>query len=72
MDATDWPLGSDSWLFGLQTKLIPDDGSGQTDGFDPRSYGARTLKAGTLTFNIFLNTTGEVDKTFTPLLYKLD
>lgn len=71
-DATDWPLGSDSWLFGLQTKLIPDDGSGQTDGFAPRSYGARTLKAGTLTFNIFLNTTGEVDKTFTPRLYKLD
>lgn len=72
MDATDWPLGSDSWLFGVQTKLIPDDGSGQTDGFAPRSYGARTLKAGTLTFNIFLNTTGEVDKTFTPRLYKLD
>lgn len=72
MDATDWPLGSDSWLFGLQTKLIPDDGSGQTDGFAPRSCGARTLKAGTLTFNIFLNTTGEVDKTFTPRLYKLD
>lgn len=72
MDATDWPLGSDSWLFGLQTKLIPDDGSGQTDGFAPRSYGARTLKAGTLTFNIFVNTTGEVDKTFTPRLYKLD
>ena len=72
MDATDWPLGSDSWLFGLQSKLIPDDGSGQTDEFAPRSYGARTLKAGTLTFNIFLNTTGEVDKTFTPLLYKID
>lgn len=72
MDATDWPLGSDSWLFGLQAKLIPDDGSGQTDGFAPRSYGARTLKAGTLTFNIFLNTTGEVDKTFTPRLYKID
>lgn len=72
MDATDWPLGSDSWLFGVQAKLIPDDGSGQTDRFAPRSYGARTLKAGTLTFNIFLNTTGEVDKTFTPRLYKLD
>lgn len=72
MDATDWPLGSDSWLFGSQAKLIPDDGSGQTDEFAPRSYGARTLKAGTLTFNIFLNTTGEVDKTFTPRLYKID
>jgi hypothetical protein len=72
LDATDWPLGSDSWLFGLQSKLIPDDGSGQTDGFDPRNYGARTLKAGTLTLNIFINTTGEVDKTFTPRLYKID
>lgn len=72
MDATDWPLGSDSWLFGLQAKLIPDDGSGQTDGFAPRSYGARTLKAGTLQCNIFVNTTGEVDKTFTPRLYKID
>lgn len=70
MDATDWPLGSDSWLIGVQTKLIPDDGSGQTDEFSPRSYGPRTLKAGTLTINIFINTTGEVDKTFTPRLYK--
>ena len=72
MDATDWPLGSDSWLIGVQTKLIPDDGSGQTDEFSPRSYGPRTLKAGTLTVNIFINTTGEVDKTFTPRLYKID
>lgn len=72
MDATDWPLGSDSWLIGIQTKLIPDDGSGQTDEFSPRSYGPRTLKAGTLTINIFINTTGEVDKTFTPRLYKID
>jgi hypothetical protein len=70
MDATDWPLGSDSWLIGIQTQLIPDDGSGQTDEFSPRSYGPRTLKAGTLTINIFINTTGEVDKTFTPRLYK--
>lgn len=70
MDATDWPLGSDSWLIGVQTKLIPDDGSGKTDEFSPHSYGPRTLKAGTLTINIFINTTGEVDKTFTPRLYK--
>lgn len=70
MDATDWPLGSDSWKLGVQTKLIPDDGSGQTNEFSPRSYGPRTLKAGTLTINIFINTTGEVDKTFTPRLYK--
>ena len=72
MDATDWPLGSDSWLIGVQAKLIPDDGSGQTDEFAPRSYGPRTLKAGTLTLDIFINTTGEVDKTLTPRLYKLD
>lgn len=72
MDATDWPLGSDSWLFGLQAKLIPDDGSGQTVAFGPRGYGPRPLKAGTLRFHIFVNTTGEVDKTLTPRLCKLD
>ena len=72
MDATDWPLGSDSWLIGIQTKLIPDDGSGQTDEFYPRRYGPRPLKAGTLRLYIFVNTTGEVDKTFTPRLYKID
>lgn len=72
MDATDWPLGSDSWLFGLQSTLIPDDGSGQTVAFEPRGYGPKTLKAGTLQCNIFVNTTGEVDKTFTPRLYKID
>ena len=72
MDATDWPLGSDSWLIGVQSRLIPDDGSGQTDEFAPRSYGPRTLKAGTLHCNIFVDTTGEVDKTFTPRLYKID
>lgn len=72
MDASDWPLGSDSWLIGVQATLIPDDGSGQTNDFGPRSYGPKTLKAGTLIFNIFINTTGEVDKTFTPRLYKLD
>lgn len=72
MDASDFPLGGSSWLFGVQTVLIPDDGSGQTAEFAPRSYGPRTLKAGTLSLNIFLNTTGEVDKTFTPRLYKID
>lgn len=72
MDASDWPLGSDSWLIGVQSTLIPDDGSGQTNVFGPRSYGPKTLKAGTLIFNIFINTTGEVDKTITPRLYKLD
>lgn len=72
MDTTDWPFGSDSWLFGMQVALIPDDGSKRTSVFEPRDYGPKTLKAGTLACNIFLNTTGEVDKTFTPRLYKLD
>lgn len=72
LDASDWPYGSSSWLIGIQATLTPDDGSGQTTEFSPRSYGPRTLKAGTLTLNIFVNTTGEVDKTFTPRLYKLD
>ena len=72
MDASDWPFGSDSWLFGMQVTLITDDGSKRTSVFAPRDYGPKTLKAGTLACNIFLNTTGEVDKTFTPRLYKLD
>lgn len=72
MDATDWPLGNDSWLMGIQAHISHDDGSGQTIAFEPRGYGPRPLKAGTLRLNIFVNTTGEVDKTFTPRLYKID
>lgn len=72
MDTTDWPYGSSSWLIGIQAILTPDDGSGQTTAFEPRGYGPRPLKAGTLLLQIFVNTTGEVDKTFTPRLYKLD
>ena len=72
MDATDWPLGSGSWLFGVQGMLTPDDGSERTSVFGPRDYGPKTLKAGTLLLQIFVNTTGEVDMTFTPRLYKLD
>lgn len=72
MDASDWPYGSSSWLIGIQAILTPDDGSGQTTAFEPRGYGPRPLKAGTLRLQIFVNTTGEVDKTFTPRLYKLD
>ena len=72
MDASDWPLGNSSWLFGLQATLTPDDGSKRTNVFAPRDYGPKTLKAGTLDCNIFINTTGEVDKTFTPRLYKID
>ena len=72
MDASDWPYDSSSWLIGIQSTLTPDDDSGKTSEFSPRSYGPRTLKAGTLNCSIFVNTTGEVDKTFTPRLYKLD
>ena len=72
LDASDWPYDSSSWLIGIQSTLTPDDGSGQTIAFEPRDYGPKTLKAGTLRCNIFVNTTGEVDKTFTPRLYKID
>lgn len=72
MDATDWPLGSNSWLMGIQATLRPDDGGEIADVFRPNRYGPKTLKAGTLACNIFINTTGEVDKTFTPRLYKID
>ena len=72
LDASDWPYDSSSWLIGIQSTLTPDDGSGQTITFEPKGYGPRPLKAGTLRLNIFVNTTGEVDKTFTPRLYKID
>ena len=66
MDATDWPLGNNSWLMGIQAHISHDDGSEGATVFEPRNYGPKTLKAGTLQCNIFVNTTGEVDKTFTP------
>lgn len=72
MDATDWPLGDNSWLMGIQAHISNDDGSEGASVFGPSDYGPKTLKAGTLQCNIFVNTTGEVDKTFTPRLYKLD
>ena len=72
MDATDWPLGNNSWLMGIQAHISHDDGSEGANVFEPRNYGPKTLKAGTLQCNIFVDTTGEVDKTFTPRLYKLD
>lgn len=72
LDASDWPYDSTSWLIGIQSTLTHDDGSGQTIAFEPKGYGPKTLKAGTLRLNIFVNTTGEVDKTFTPRLYKID
>lgn len=72
MDATDWPLGNKSWLMGIQANISHDDGSEGANVFKPSNYGPKTLKAGTLICNIFVNTTGEVDKTFTPRLYKID
>lgn len=72
LDATDWPLGNKSWLMGIQANISPDDGSEGATVFEPNNYGPKTLKAGTLNCNIFINTTGEVDKTFTPRLYKID
>lgn len=72
MDATDWPLGNNSWLMGIQAHISHDGGSEGANVFGPRNYGPKTLKAGTLQCNIFVNTTGEVDKTFTPRLYKID
>ena len=72
MDATDWPLGNDSWLMGIQAHISHDDGSEGANVFGPRNYGPKTVKAGTLQCNIFVNTTGEVDKTFPPRLYKID
>ena len=72
LDATDWPLGNDSWLMGIQAHISHDDGSERASVFEPRNYGPKTLKAGTLQCDIFVNTTGEVDKTFTPRLYKID
>lgn len=72
MDATDWPLGNNSWLMGIQAHISHDDGSEGANVFEPGNYGPKTLKAGTLQCNIFVNTTGEVDKTFTPRLYKID
>lgn len=72
MDATDWPLGNKSWLMGIQARISHDDGSEGATVFEPRNYGPKTLKTGILQCNIFVNTTGEVDKTFTPRLYKID
>lgn len=71
IEASDFPYGPNSWDFGIQAMLFPDDGS-ESIKFGPRNYGPKTLPAGRLDTNIFVNTTGEVDKTFTPRLYKID
>ena len=72
LDASDWPYDSSSWLIGIQSTLTPDDGSGQTIAFEPKGYGPRPLKAGTLRLHIFVNTTGDMDALITPRLYKID
>ena len=56
LDASDWPYGSISWLIGIQSTLTPDDGSGQTIAFEPKGYGPRPLKAGTLRLHILSST----------------
>lgn len=71
MDVSDFPYGPNSWDLGIQATLRPDDG-GESIMFGPNNYGTKTLPAGTFDTNIFVNTTGEVDKTFTPRLYKID
>lgn len=53
LDATDWPLGNDSWLMGIQAHISHDDGSEGANVFGPRNYGPKTLKTGTLQCNIF-------------------
>lgn len=71
LDATDFPYGPTSWVLGIQATLWPDDG-GKSITFGPNNYGPKTLPAGRFDTNIFVNTTGEVDKTFTPRLYNID
>ena len=72
IEASDFPYGPNSWDLGIQAHISHDDGSEGANVFGPRNYGPKTLKTGTLQCNIFVNTTGEVDKTFTPRLYKID
>ena len=48
MDATDWPLGNNSWLMGIQAHISHDDGSEGANVFGPTNYGPKTLKTGTL------------------------
>ena len=72
MDATDWPLGNNSWLRGIQPHISHADGSKGANVFGLRTYGPKTLKPGPPQSNIFVNPTGEVDKPSTPRLYKID
>ena len=65
-------VDDDSWLMCIQAHISNDDESEGVNVFGHCNYWPKTLKAGTLQCYIFVNTTGEVDKTFTPRLYKID
>lgn len=71
IEASDFPDGTNSWKFGIQATLRPDDG-GKSITFDPSNYGPKTLPAGTFDTNIFVNTIGDMDVLITPRLYKID
>lgn len=71
IEASDLPYGPNSWNFGIQATLRPDDG-GESIKFSPRDYGPKTLPAGTFDTNIFVNTIGDIDALITPRLYKID
>lgn len=73
MEATDFPIAPNSWELNPSVEIIPDGETERHGVFGPNvGFGTKTLSAGTLYCNIFINTTGEVDKTFTPRLYKID
>ena len=71
IEASDFPYGPNSWNFGIQATLRPDDG-GESITFGPKNYGPKTLPAGTFDTNIFVNTIGDMDVLITPRLYKID
>lgn len=71
IEASDFPDGTNSWKFGIQATLRPDDG-GESIMFGPNNYGPKTLPAGTFDTNIFVNTIGDMDALITPRLYKID
>ena len=56
---------------GIQATLRPDDG-GESITFGPNNYGPKTLPAGRVDTNIFVNTIGDMDALITPRLYKID
>lgn len=71
IEVSDCPYGPNSWNFGIQATLRPDDG-GESITFSPNNYGPKTLPAGTFNTNIFVNTIGDMDALITPRLYKID